>query len=537
MLLSAETLLFYQRCHRRAFLDIYGDVRHKEPESDFLLKLRQDSKAHRQEILAEQPYRQPDYDRYHWLAGFQATLELMQQGVERIYRGVLLADWSKGATLLSMPDLLVKQSGESDFGNWRYEAHNIKLGKRAKIEYQIVGAFDAQVLAHVQGVWPETTWLQLRKRSPHAVNLQQRVPEMHQVLDECISMIRDRQDPEVFISRQRCSLCHWYNSCHAVAEKQRHLSLLPGITPNRYEQLQKIEITSLESLAATEVAKLVPLMGEEIAEQLVLQARSTLEERPIWRGDRIVSGGVSSEVVSNPVTAYLQSNGKLDLSHSSNQKSILNSKKLTQLTPSYPPIPPYLTADVELHFDLEAEPELDIDFLFGVLAVDHRAGTEKFYPLIAEKPEDEGKVWLQFLEVVKAYPDAPIFHFCDYEFKTMSKLAKRYQTPDFLWKPMLDRFVDMHLWMTQTVVLPVESYALKAMARWIGFEWRDSLANGAQCICWYNQWLETGDRHYLNRIVEYNEDDCRATYRVKEWLVEFWQQQLDRPDLEFPSIR
>ena len=123
------------------------------------------------------------------------------------------------------------------------------------------------------------------------------------------------------------------------------------------------------------------------------------------------------------------------------------------------------------------------------------------------------------------YPDAPIFHFCDYEVKTTSKLAKRYKTPDYLWKPLLDRFVDVHLWMTQTVVLPVESYALKAMARWIGFEWRDPSANGAQCICWYNQWLETGDRRYLKAIVEYNEDDCRATYRVKEWLVEFWRQQ------------
>ena len=498
MLLSAETLLFYQRCPRRAFLDVYGDVRHKEPESDFLLKLRQDSQAHRQEILASLTYHQPSYPRSNWLAGSQATKELMQQGVERIYRGVLLTEWSGGATLVSVPDLLVKQPGESNFGNWRYEASNIKLGKRSKIEYQIVGAFDAQVLADVQGVWPDTTWLLLRKRAPHPVNLAQRVPEMHQVLKDCISTIRDRRAPEVFISRQRCSLCHWYTSCHTVAEKERHLSLLPGITPNRYEQLQKIEITSLEDLASIQVDLLVPVMGEDIAEQLVWQAQSTLGNRAIWKGKR-----VSSFIVPSPVTSTL---------------------KLNRHAPDAR-IPSYLTSNVEFHFDLEAEPELDIDFLFGVLAIDRVKGTEKFYPLIAEKPEDEEKVWAQFLEVVGMYPDAPIFHFCDYEVKTTSKLAKRYKTPDSLWKPLLDRFVDVHLWMTQTVVLPVESYALKAMARWIGFEWRDPSANGAQCICWYNQWLETGERRYLEAIVEYNEDDCRATYRVKEWLVEFWRQQ------------
>ena len=321
---------------------------------------------------------------------------------------------------------------------------------------------------------------------------------MHQVLKDCISTIRDRRAPEVFISRQRCSLCHWYTSCHTVAEKERHLSLLPGITPNRYEQLQKIEITSLEDLASIQVDLLVPVMGEDIAEQLVWQAQSTLGNRAIWKGKR-----VSSFIVPSPVTSTL---------------------KLNRHAPDAR-IPSYLTSNVEFHFDLEAEPELDIDFLFGVLAIDRVKGTEKFYPLIAEKPEDEEKVWAQFLEVVGMYPDAPIFHFCDYEVKTTSKLAKRYKTPDSLWKPLLDRFVDVHLWMTQTVVLPVESYALKAMARWIGFEWRDPSANGAQCICWYNQWLETGERRYLEAIVEYNEDDCRATYRVKEWLVEFWRQQ------------
>jgi predicted RecB family nuclease len=73
----------------------------------------------------------------------------------------------------------------------------------------------------------------------------------------------------------------------------------------------------------------------------------------------------------------------------------------------------------------------------------------------------------------------------------------------------------------------VESYALKSIARWLGFTWRNSSANGAQCICWYNQWLETGDRTYLDAIIEYNEDDCRATYVVKEWLFVFLQAQLE----------
>jgi len=56
---------------------------------------------------------------------------------------------------------------------------------------------------------------------------------------------------------------------------------------------------------------------------------------------------------------------------------------------------------------------------------------------------------------------------------------------------------------------------------WLGFTWRDPKANGAKCIYWYDQWLETGDREFLKMIQVYNEDDCYATRRVKDWLVTF----------------
>ena len=90
---------------------------------------------------------------------------------------------------------------------------------------------------------------------------------------------------------------------------------------------------------------------------------------------------------------------------------------------------------------------------------------------------------------------------------------------------MVERFVDLYDRVTQTVALPVESYALKAIARWLGFEWRDPQANGSQCIYWYDRWLATGDRTFLDSIQLYNEDDCRATRRVKDWLENFIQEE------------
>jgi uncharacterized protein len=159
--------------------------------------------------------------------------------------------------------------------------------------------------------------------------------------------------------------------------------------------------------------------------------------------------------------------------------------------------------------------------MLGVLVVDRQAQTETFHSLLAEKPEDEALIWQQFLELIWQYPQAPIFHFFSYEVDTIKRLAQLYHTPPERIRPLLERFVDVYEQIMQTVALPIESYALKAIARWLGFEWRNPGANGSQCIYWYDQWLATGDRAFLDAIQSYNEDDCRATRHVKDWLENF----------------
>ena len=87
---------------------------------------------------------------------------------------------------------------------------------------------------------------------------------------------------------------------------------------------------------------------------------------------------------------------------------------------------------------------------------------------------------------------------------------------------IVNRFVDIYEQLIESVALPIDSYALKTIARWLGFEWREQEASGAKCIYWYDKWLETGDRTLLTIIQDYNEDDCRATRTVKDWLVNFF---------------
>jgi predicted RecB family nuclease len=164
-------------------------------------------------------------------------------------------------------------------------------------------------------------------------------------------------------------------------------------------------------------------------------------------------------------------------------------------------------------------------YLHGVLVVDRQRQTETFHALMADSQAEEVQIWQQFLDLVWRYPEAPIFHFCPYEVQTVRRLAELYGAPSQLIEPLMHRFVDLHERVTRVAILPVESYALKPIARWLGFDWRDPEANGAQSICWYDQWVTTGDGRYREAILRYNEDDCYATYRIKDWLVEFCQGQ------------
>jgi predicted RecB family nuclease len=495
MLIDAEQLINYQRCRRRAYLDVYGDLDQRDSTSEYVLKLVQDSQDNQRTILSNQSIVQPDHPARDWRAAAAATLSLMEQGVDRIYQGVLLTETANGITLKSNPDLLVRHPGVSNFGDWLYVPTEIKLGKRPKLEYQVAVAFHAMVLAEVQGAWAEAAWLMLRDRGAYSVDLWEMLPRMQEILDECIQMMVQKQEPEVFIARSRCSLCHWLSYCHAIAKADYHLSLLPGVTPTRYVQLQALNLLTVKALAETKPSYLEPLpgFGKDAAYKLVRQAFSVLHDRAVLIEESLQP---SSDGVKNYLK--LPTHGHHPL--------------LTELLP---------TAPIELYFDIEAEPTLNLIYLHGVLVADRQANTQTFYALLAERPEDEAFVWQQLLELFRRYPTAPIFHFCPFEVQTVERLAKLYGTPHSHIKPLLTRFVDVHERITRLVTLPVESYALKQIARWLGFEWRDPSANGAQSICWYAQWLSTGDRAHLNAILTYNEDDCRATHHIKEWMVGF----------------
>ncbi len=501
MLISDHLLLNYKRCSRRTFLEIFGNPQERDPAKDFLLKLKRENQTHMRNVIAARSLKpdQPQASRHDWQLNTKQTVELMQQGVDCIVGGTLkvnYAQWSSASpdvfdlqltnkqallaqtTLMAAPSLLIKQSGTSIFGNWEYIPVNIKLGRKPKPEYKLIAAFHAQILAIIQEKIPERSQLILKEHNSHEIDLAYGLIKMRETVAECLIMLAEQNEPEVFISRQRCSLCNWYGYCHQVAKSTEHLSLIPGITPKRYEYLQSLGVNNIQSLVKISETHLEETLGYETAHQLKQQISAVKSDLPLVRSN-------------------------FDLVN-------------TQPIPS---------SAIELYFDIEAEPERQTDYLLGVLLVDRVNNTEQFHAFMAESLAEEGKIWQEFLDFIALYPDAPIFHYSEYEADTIKRLAKLYDTPREQKKEILSRLVDLHFWVTKTVIFPVESYSLKALANWMGFYWRETTGSGDQSVCWYDQWLITQDRALLNLILSYNEDDCRATRCLKDWLLNFLEEQ------------
>lgn len=65
---------------------------------------------------------------------------------------------------------------------------------------------------------------------------------------------------------------------------------------------------------------------------------------------------------------------------------------------------------------------------------------------------------------------------------------------------------------------PTHDFSIKSLAKFCGFSWRDVDPSGASSIEWFDRWARTRDPRFRQRLLAYNEDDCRAMRVVLDRL-------------------
>jgi predicted RecB family nuclease len=80
------------------------------------------------------------------------------------------------------------------------------------------------------------------------------------------------------------------------------------------------------------------------------------------------------------------------------------------------------------------------------------------------------------------------------------------------------QWIDLHV-QAKTQIQTSGPLGLKILARAAGFEWRDDNPSGEASMRWYEAARGSNDAtSWRQRILEYNEDDCRATQALRDWL-------------------
>lgn len=464
--LTEKTFFYHTKCPRWVRRDIVHGKRLDELESrlidDGLLpKVMEGLLKVRGEY---ETVRDEDLD-----DAFNRTLDFMRKGVNTIYNGVLMdGHW------IGRPDILERVEGKSSFGNYYYVSVDIKKisdPRGIRDEHKMQGAFYADLLEVIQEAKPTSGYIMSPSGVVMSYNLSVFEADYRLNLDR-IERILEGEEPGHILT-SGCKASPFFEVCLDEALSCDDLSVLNRIHRSEVEELNREGIMTVLALASANL---------EVLETKIMD-------------------------ISYGRLCFLQ------------RQAIALKERVHDVVESIQ----FEDASVELFFDIESDPVRDLDYLFGVLKVEYKddgTTTEKYYAFSAEKEEDERVAWDEFTAFLSEHKNYPVYHYGWYEISVCAKLIDRFGAPEGAIHSWQNNFIDLNSVLRPAVIFPLSFYSLKDIAQYIGFQWRSDDAGGVNSIRWFHDWLESGNASVMKKILQYNEDDVRATRLLKDWLKE-----------------
>jgi uncharacterized protein len=392
---------------------------------------------------------------------FKQTLVFMREGRQTIFHSVLIdSHW------VGHPDILERVEGRSKLGNYYYVASDIKRSRFLRDEHKFQGCFYAELLEKIQGVKPVLGYVLTPDRETLSYSIEEFEAEYKLTLAGIEKIIAGKR-PAHFVTTG-CKQSPWFAHCQSESESCDDISLLNRVWREEVRALCEAGVSTIKSLSLKslpELEMLAPDISTSRLETMRDQAIAIVEKRHMIRGNV-----------------------------------------------------EFRESDVELFFDIESDPLRDLDYLFGVLKVS--AAGEEYIPFFAQSPELEGEMWKEFVSFIESHFDSPIYHYGWFESEVVSRFAAKYGITDMARQALEQNMIDLPSQMRGAVIFPLSFYSLKDIGAYIGFHWRSEDASGANSVLWFEEWLKTKKPKILQKIMEYNEDDVRATYRLQRWVRE-----------------
>jgi uncharacterized protein len=399
-------------------------------------------------------------------------------------------------------DVVYQPYLESEDGRWHgfadflertpegtYEPVDTKLARSAKPAHVLQLLFYAEVVERLQDAPVERVHVENGRGERESF----RVAELHayyrRVRGRFLSSL-ERKDETYPWPCGHCGICDFRNVCRARLEADDHLVLVAGMRRGWAENLMADGVATVAELGS------LPGTGNGAPHGL----------RP-----------ESFEKVRHQ--AELQLRGRESGTH---LYELLDDEEER----GFRLLPEPDAGDVWL--DLEGHPFYEtargLEFLFGYCYRDE-TGEVRYEALWARDREGERAVfelWVDWVvERRLRHPKLHVYHYAAYERTALTRLMGEHGTrerevDDFLRQEVL---VDLYRIVRQSLRASTSSYSIKAIEALYGFERSAEVKGGDDAVVSFETWLETGDESLLGEVERYNEEDCRSTYELHEWLL------------------
>ena len=420
------------------------------------------------------------------------TLAAMKQGVRVIVQGALSHQGWAGRI-----DIL-RRVGDSPsaFGGWSYEPVETKLARQTKAGAILQLCLYSDLLTEVQGLMPEHMYV--------VVPWSAFEPQRYRFADYAAYFRKIKRSLRFAMTnggaevtypdpKEHCDICRWRDVCDSRRRDDDHLCLVAGISKLQINELRQQGVATVEELAGMPV----PLT---------------------WRPGR----GSAEAYVRMREQARIQVEGRQTGQRCFELLPVESGFGLARL-----PVP----SDGDIFLDLEGDPfvgEHGLEYLFGYLAADEK-GQLEYHGDWAFSRADEKRAFEQFVDFVmrrwEACPDLHVYHYAPYEPAALKRLMGRYATREEEIDQMLRAglFVDLYQVVRRGIRASVESYSIKRLEPFYGFEREVSLNEADLALARLQANLELDDTPSISEqtktaVLEYNKDDCRSAAALRDWL-------------------
>ena len=287
--------------------------------------------------------------------------------------------------------------------------------------------------------------------------------------------------PPITQNRKKCSICEWQGICDQEAKINGDLTDIDGIGSKTALLLKKKGIENFKTLASSKKIDLIKKLPE-------------LHEENEYRISRYIKQS----------KAYISG------------KPIKNSNKKSAENFAHKVNSGFFVCDIE------SNPDDHHDFLYGFLTIENisqKLRNIKYESILNLEKKDNKNYIESLFNKINSYEDYPLLHYGETEKIAFIKLAKKINLTNDEINKLKSRFIDLHLIVRELWILPIKNYSLKTVANWTGFNWTQSNVSGSKALFWWLQYKNTSEISFLKKIIQYNKDDCLATFFITRWLL------------------